>query len=767
MQKRQHDFRPSDEKRKVLIIEDEFINQELLKAMLEGTYEVICASTGKEALDVIKTQYETLSIILLDLNLPDMKGLDLLQNIKSTDKYSALPVIVMTADSEAEVECLTLGAIDFIPKPYPRQKVVLARILRTIELSENRDILHQTERDQLTGLYNKEFFYRYAVLFDSRYKEDPTDAIVLDVNHFHTINDRYGKSYGDVILKKIANKVLEVVGGEGIVCRSGSDSFLIYCLHRDDYNEMSEKISVKIDEGSGRDNNVRIRMGVYSDVDKELDIERRFDRAKMAADRIKGSVTNVIGIYDKSMYEEEMLSEQLIEDFSSAISEKQFKVFYQPKYDVRKSEPLLCSAEALVRWVHPKMGMVSPGVFIPLFENNGLIQELDRYVWSEAASQVREWKEKFGVTIPVSINVSRVDLYDPDLIEKLCSIVEDNGLCCDDLVLEITESAYTENSEQIVEKVKELRNIGFKIEMDDFGSGYSSLNMLSTLPIDALKLDMYFIRNAFKDRKDTRLLEAMIQLAASFEVPTIAEGVETAEQVFTLKTMGCDIIQGYYFSRPLPAAEFEPFILNRSGDSPFIKEKTKNTRHDQFTYNALHDPLTGLYNYTAFDILFHDSDRDHIAVILADVDNYEAIEREKGKDQAKRVICRAANVLKSNFRTVDHICRLRDDEFAIIMARITNADKELVFSKIEKVNLALSEYEDGTEPISLCVGVAFSDSDRPDSDVFGEADAALERAKKTHGSDHSVFDGSIIHRHCGCRRDLCSDHSVFDGSIIR
>ena len=275
---------------------------------------------------------------------------------------------------------------------------------------------------------------------------------------------------------------------------------------------------------------------------------------------MKSSFTRSIGLYDDSMHESELLAEQLIEDFPAALRERQFEVFYQPKYDVRPETAILSSAEALVRWRHPTLGMVSPGTFIPLFENNGLIRALDNYVWSAAAAQIRAWKDKLGITLPVSVNVSRIDLYDPGLLEKLRQIVESNGLSYHDILLEITESAYTEDPGQIIEKVKQLRQLGFRIEMDDFGSGYSSLNMLSTLPIDALKLDMQFIRNAFRERKDTRLLEAMIQLAESFEVPTIAEGVETAEQVAALKAMGCDIIQGYYYSRPLPVPEFEQYL---------------------------------------------------------------------------------------------------------------------------------------------------------------------------------------------------------------
>ena len=562
MSEGQYTFRPSVERRRILVVEDEFVNQEILKSLIGEAYEVVPAYTGAEAMELVRTQHETLSLILLDLNLPDIQGLELLRRIREDAAFSRLPVIVMTADREAEVESLTLGAIDFIPKPYPQQKVILARVRRTIELSEDRDILRWTERDHLTGLYNKEFFYRYAAQLDAYHKDAPADAILLNINHFRTLNDRYGKSYGDEVLKRVAESMLEIVKDTGgIVCRSEADTFLIYCPHCGDYDAMLAKAGVSMPGSGGSGSRVRMRMGVYANVDKTLDVERRFDRAKMAADTVRGNYAKSIGLFDNTLRETELRSEQLIEDFPAALRERQFLVFFQPKFDVHRDEPMLSSAEALVRWRHPKLGMISPGVFIPLFENNGLIQALDQYVWADAAAHIRAWKERLGVALPVSVNVSRVDLLDPSLVDKLQRIVSDNGLSYGELLLEITESAYTADAEQIIQKVHQLRRLGFRIEMDDFGSGYSSLSMLSSLPIDALKLDMQFIRNAFRQHKDTRLLEAMIRLAESFEVPTIAEGVETEEQLLALKAMGCGIVQGYYFSRPLPAGEFEAFLI--------------------------------------------------------------------------------------------------------------------------------------------------------------------------------------------------------------
>ncbi len=733
------EFRSVSGKRKILLVEDEPINQEILQMILEDDYEVIPALTGGEALAVLEDKAETISLVLLDLNLPDIHGLDVLRRIKREARFAALPVIVMTADKDAEVESLTIGAIDFIPKPYPQPKVIQARVLRTIELSEDRDIIRLTERDHLTGLYNREYFYHYASQYDTFHENEPTDAILLDINHFHIINERYGKAAADELLARIADRLrVSVKDGGGIICRRGADIFMIYCPHRTDYADILETASVSIGSEGGA--KARMRMGVYANADKSIDIERRFDRAKLAADTVKNSVTKAIGIYDDTLHESEVFSEQLIEDFRTAIAEKQFLVYYQPKYDVRPDEPRLNSAEALVRWDHPRLGMINPGVFIPLFEESGLIRELDAYVWRTAAAQIRDWKDRLGVSVPVSVNVSRVNIYEPDLTGKLVSIVEDHGLSCADLLLEVTESAYTSDSTQIIEVVNHLREAGFRIEMDDFGSGYSSLNMISLLPIDALKLDMQFIRTAFQERKDTRLLEAVIRLAESLEVPTIAEGVETAEQMFTLKAMGCDIVQGYYFSRPLPAVEFEQFLRDKQpGGSGLSRKEKKSSARDRFTYAALHDPLTGLYNHSAFEILFHDSDQEHIAVMVANIDGFAALKKERGYEYADRAVLKTAEVLRGHFRSTDDICRLREDEFVIIMTRITGAMKDLVLEKVRQVRESLAAPSEDLGPVSLSIGIAFSDRESPEGDIFQDADAALDRMKKAGRSGWDIY----------------------------
>ena len=554
------DLQEKKRRRRILIVEDEFVNRELLKVYLEGEYELIIAETGAQAMAALRTQIDTLSLVLLDLNLPDMHGMDILREIKRDPEMNRIPVIVLTGDTESEVESLNTGASDFISKPYPRHEVIMARVRRSIELSENRDLIRGTELDQLTGLYNREYFYRYAEQYDTFHRGEDTDALVVDISHFRLINERFGKACADEVLRRTGEALLAAMKESGgIVCRREADTFQVYCPHREDYEAFAEEIAAAA--GEGLKGHVRIRVGVYSRVDKTLEMERRFDRAKSAADTIRNSFSASVAMYDDALREKEVEEERLLDDFPEALAQKQFAVYFQPKFDIRQSKPVLCGAEALVRWKHPEKGMVNPGVFVPLFERNGLVRDLDNYVWREAAAQIRRWKDTLGHAVPVSVNVSRIDMLDPELTDTLRGLVEENGLDYGDLHLEITESAYTEDAKQIVSVVSGLRELGFRIEMDDFGSGYSSLNMISTLPIDALKLDMMFIRTAFSENGNTRMIEITLEISRALNVPMIAEGVETEEQMLALKKMGCDIVQGYYFSKPVPAEEFERFLI--------------------------------------------------------------------------------------------------------------------------------------------------------------------------------------------------------------
>ena len=544
-------------KRKVLVVEDERINREILFHILSEEYEVICAENGRQAVDILHKDDDSISLILLDVMMPVMSGTEVLRICRSEEKLSRIPVIVMTQDEDAEVSIIRAGADDFIKKPYNMPEVILARCERIIELYEKKRLIDSAEIDPLTGLYTADFFFEYIRQME-KYSDAEMDAVVMDIEHFHLVNEICGRSEGDRILKTIGLMIAsELSGSYGIACRCAADTFYVYHPSSADYSVLAGKILGEVAAESFEKANIRIRIGVNKNVDRNDPPEQWFDHAKMACDGLRGDYTRQLAYYDSEAHDRQLYHERLIRDVDSAIANRDFVVFYQPKYDISGDVPVLRSAEALIRWKHPELGMISPGDFIPLFEGNGLVQKLDRFVWEEAASQIKKWKEEYNVALPVSVNVSRIDIFDPELESRLLRILDKNGLSASELLLEITESAYSDSQERLIEVVNSLRKRGFRIEMDDFGSGYSSLNMLTTIPIDVLKMDMKFVRNMLRDEKSLKLCELVMDISRFLNVPVVAEGVEEKAQLDKLKAMGCENIQGFYFSRPLPAEEFK------------------------------------------------------------------------------------------------------------------------------------------------------------------------------------------------------------------
>ena len=374
------------------------------------------------------------------------------------------------------------------------------------------------------------------------------------------INELYGRDVGDKVLKAAAESVRQLAEESGgIACRYNADCFYLYIAQHWNYDKPLERISYNLGTLL-KESEIQVRMGVCQDTFLSTSIEQRFDRALQACNSLRGTYGSSFVIYDKNMYRQEVFEARILADFAAAIKENQFKVRYQPKYNIKGAVPALSSLEALVCWEHPELGTISPDRFIPQFEKNGLIQQLDRYVWHEAAGQIKKWHEQYGVAVPVSVNVSRIDLFDPNIIDFLKSLVTEFSLEQDKLLLEITESAYIDNSQQIVQVVAQLREAGFKVEMDDFGSGYSSLNMLATLPLDTLKLDIGFIRNITTDKKAYYMVRVVLQIAKNFGIPVVAEGVETKKQYELLKAAGCDIVQGFYFSKAIPPEKFPELL---------------------------------------------------------------------------------------------------------------------------------------------------------------------------------------------------------------
>lgn len=412
--------------------------------------------------------------------------------------------------------------------------------------------------DELTGIYNKQAFYAKTkeMLLDNPDKN--FDLLRINIERFKVLNDLFGESTGDKLLRYIGKFLKEINLPLCVSGRLYADNFVVcYEAGKGDSRRMINTLQMVADSFA-INNRTILSFGLYRIDDKALPVSVMCDRANMALWKAKGNFKNPYCEYDEKMRQQVLKEQKIINAMEMAIQNKEFTLYLQPKYNIEKGT--IIGAEALVRWISLENGFISPGDFIPVFENNGFVYEVDKFIWEESCRYLRKWLDEGREVHPISVNVSRIDLYDPKLVQHLVDLREKYQLPSQYLELEITESAYTEDPEQIITITRQLREAGFVILMDDFGTGYSSLNMLKDIQIDVLKLDMGFLKSSDYSAKGGNILTAILKMAESLKMQTIAEGVETKEQVEFLKSIGCKYVQGFYYSKPLPVDEFEKLI---------------------------------------------------------------------------------------------------------------------------------------------------------------------------------------------------------------
>ncbi|MGI6200076.1 MAG: EAL domain-containing protein [Christensenellales bacterium] len=555
----------------ILVVEDNFINRATLTAILSPRYKVLEAENGQEALAVLEKERDDISLILLDLIMPVMDGYTFLSVMKGNPAYASIPVIVTTqSDSEAdEVTALSQGATDFVAKPYKPQ-VILHRVASIINLRETAAMINQFKYDRLTGFYSKDYFYQRVGEVLRQNPDKAYDLICSDIENFKLINAVFGLAAGDSLLIAIGELYAKLIGSQGICGRFNADQFVCLIERRQEYREeYFAALEARINEISGS-KSILMKWGVYAIEDRSVHVEQMCDRLFFAVNSIKGHFDKHVAFYDDALRGKMLMEQAITNSMETALEQDQFAVYLQPKYTVKNSK--LSGAEALVRWDHPNRGFLSPGLFIPLFEKNGFITRLDQYVWEKSCAMLKRWDEKGYPHIPISVNVSRADIYNADIADILVGVVAKYGLSPSRLHLEITESAYTENPHQIVETVRRLRDLGFVVEMDDFGSGYSSLNMLNSMPVDILKLDMRFVQSETAKPLDRGILRFIMDMAMTMGLSVVAEGVETREQLEYLREIGCTYVQGFYFAKPMPMSQFEELFrtgeVEEDGDHP-------------------------------------------------------------------------------------------------------------------------------------------------------------------------------------------------------
>lgn len=557
-------------KHQILVVDDNAINRMILNKILSDTYQVVTAENGQQALDICEKEKEHISLIILDVLMPVMDGYTCLAHLKEDSQLSTIPVIIAAQqDSETdEVKALSCGANDYVTKPY-KPEIVLKRVENLIKLRENAALINMMEKDSLTGCLAKDYFYQKITALFSDPKGEPFNLAVADINNFKIVNDLYGTKNGDAVLKiltEILSQRSQLVG------RLGADIFAFTVPQKDSYeNEDFRSIVTELNGKLGLTLSISISFGIYKIHDTNVGISLMCDRARLAAKSIKGTYLSLFSIYDDRLRMKMLTEQRITESMETAIKEHQFVVYYQSKTNIRDNK--LSGAEALVRWISPSYGFMSPGDFIPLFERNGFITKLDMYVWNQVAEDIATWIKEGKPVVPISVNVSRADFYLPNLPDIIAGIIKEHDIPVEYLHLEVTESAYMNNPHQIISQVTLLKRMGIAIEMDDFGTGYSSLNMLSELPIDYLKLDMNFIQKGLSTPKTRSIISFIISLAHWLNLVVIAEGIETLEQVNQLKEMDCTYAQGYYFSKPVPKDVFEQILLTWKIDASGQAEK--------------------------------------------------------------------------------------------------------------------------------------------------------------------------------------------------
>lgn len=419
----------------------------------------------------------------------------------------------------------------------------------------NESLKYRSEYDTLTNIPNVNRFYVDAGHLIMGHTDKDYAIVSFDIDKFKLINDLFGMKTGDEVLKHVADVIRERVPQDALYCRVHSDMFIL-CVSYEKRGDLIKLIE-KIRKGIYRNAfsfDINTSFGIYLVTDSSIPINLMCDRANLASKTVKGSAMKFCAFYDEQYRTDIIKTTEIEKDMNLAISDKQFLMYLQPKYNLTTGE--VCGAEALVRWQHPVKGLIPPMDFIPLFERNGFILRLDEYMWDEACKTIARWIEKGKEPLPISVNISRYHIKNNDLVAVWKRLIKKYNIPTSCLILELTETFFYD-SEDLYEVLVKLQDMGFKLEVDDFGAGYSSLNMIRQIPINAIKIDKDFLDKKLSSDKGKIVVRHTIAMAKDLQLNVVAEGVETKEHVEFLKSSDCDVAQGYFFAKPMPVADFE------------------------------------------------------------------------------------------------------------------------------------------------------------------------------------------------------------------
>ena len=574
-------------KPKILIIDDEELIRSLLVDLLGDVYQCSDAASAEAALAALSQS--TFDLVISDIDMGGMSGLELVPKVHSLAPDTVVVMISGNQDIEFAIKALRVGAFDYITKPIDIRHVE-ASVERALDhcnlLKEKRRYKEQIESllqqrtaevdwlayyDTVTQLPNRALFedrLKQAVAI-ARANDQSLGVLFISLDQFKKVNDSLGHGPGDSLLKEFAERLKSCISKSDTVARFGSDEFALLRSQINGTKDVIETIGALSQvlkfsfDLSGNELFATASVGVSLFPLDGDDSHTLLKNAGAALYKAKKSGGANYQFYTADMHELATKRLALETNLRRAIQNEEFLLHYQPRVAV--DSLAITGVEALVRWQHPQLGLVSPAEFIPLAEDTGLIVPIGEWVLRTACMQAQRWRDEGFAPINIAVNISARQFHDQDLSQTIIKILDETGLPPKYLELELTESSVMQSAEFALDVLSRLKSMGINISIDDFGTGFSSLASLKRLPIDALKIDQSFVRDATSDSDDAALVMAIITLAHNLRLKVIAEGVETADQLRFLQLLRCDEIQGYFFSRPLPAETLVALFDSHSG----------------------------------------------------------------------------------------------------------------------------------------------------------------------------------------------------------
>lgn len=574
-----------DEEIRILISDSNPENRKIFAKALEEKYLIIEAESGDETLQILVKNNYSIDLMIISDKLSDRADVDVLKNLKNSYYLNDIPVMLIADGIEENIQSVyDIGILDCISANMNKAAIIRrvenALMLTAREKNFIRIISEQKKEfddnnfqfqdiDQLTGTLNINGFRKRA---EYLIRNNPNEKYVMwfcDIKKFKFVNDLFGYEVGDRLIRYWAGLVVKLIGDNEACGRFSGDTLVTLTKFKgeDDIRKNFDIVCNKVCNyliRPGTSYNVEIAAGIYELKPEDMsnpNINQMFDWANVAQKSVKNLSGNQLGIFGEEMWRKQWRELVISQSIDSALENGEISVWLQPQYNFVTDR--IIGAEALCRWTHSSLGWISPGEFIPILERTGQIAQLDYYIWEQACKLMRKWLDQGSfIPVSVSVNISRIDLLDDRIYSRLTNLLKKYDIPASMLRLEITESAYMSKPEVLIGVVDKLHELGFTVEMDDFGSGFSSLNMLKEVQVDVLKMDLRFLQNEKNGNGDKggKIINAVIRMAHELTIPVVAEGVETKQQALFLSNVGCALMQGYYFSKPLPVEEFEELV---------------------------------------------------------------------------------------------------------------------------------------------------------------------------------------------------------------